>query len=79
MYPGQVSAYFVGREILQQILNQPGCMGIRFYYGINSGVPQLVAVGADSKENDLLGDGFIVADDFPADPPHASQHNILNS
>ena len=77
--PGKTTAYFAGREILEQLLGQPGCMGIRIYYGLDSGVPRLVAVGADAEENDQLGDGFIVADDFSCCPTNCSQPNILNS
>ena len=31
--PEEVISQFFGREILQKILDQPGCVGIRFYYG----------------------------------------------
>lgn len=30
--PGHVISQFFGQEILNKILQQPGCMGIRFYY-----------------------------------------------
>jgi hypothetical protein len=30
--PDEVISQFFGREILQKILEQPGCVGIRFYY-----------------------------------------------
>ena len=54
-------------------------MGIRFYFGLDSGIPKLIAVSADSAENDQLGDGFIIADDFKSCPSCCSQSNILNS
>jgi hypothetical protein len=31
--PEEVISQFFGREILQKILDQPDCVGIRFYYG----------------------------------------------
>lgn len=31
--PDEVISQFFGREILQRILDQPDCVGIRFYYG----------------------------------------------
>jgi hypothetical protein len=77
--PKEVTAYFAGRQILEQLLSQPDSMGIRFYFGLDSGVLKLVAVSADSNENDQLGDGFIVADDFKSCPNCCSQSNILNS
>jgi hypothetical protein len=48
-YPEQVNSYFAGREILEQILNQPSCKGIRLYFGLNNGVHQLVAVPTPTK------------------------------
>lgn len=76
---GAIIAHFFGRDILTDILNQEGCQGIRFYYGSDSGVPQLIAVGADSDGNDQLGEDRIVADEAIACPSHCSQANILNS
>ncbi|MDB5145555.1 MAG: hypothetical protein JWQ66_4268 [Mucilaginibacter sp.] len=31
--PDEVISQFFGREILQKLLDQPDCVGIRFYYG----------------------------------------------
>lgn len=78
-HPGEIRAHFFGRDILMNILGQEGCEGIRFYYGLDGGVPQLIAVGADSAENDQLGINRIVADEACACPPYCSQPNILNS
>ena len=78
-HPGEITAHFFGRDILMSILSQEGCEGIRFYYGLDGGVPQLIAVGADSDENDQLGGNRIVADESCPCPPHSSQPNMLNS
>jgi hypothetical protein len=52
--PGAPLAHFFGKNIIQQILDQEGCMGIRIYYAKDeTGKKQLIIVGADSKENDL--------------------------
>lgn len=81
--PGTILGCFLGKDILHQLLKQPGCEGIRFYYGLNGSTPELVAVGADNEQNDQLGTvaGIhrIVADDMPKCPPYASQPNPLNS
>ena len=81
--PGAVQSRFFGKEILHTILNQPGCEGIRFYYGLNGSSPELVAVGANSEENDQIGvvSGVhcIVADESHKAPPHSSQPNSLNT
>ncbi|MDB5267668.1 MAG: hypothetical protein JWP58_708 [Hymenobacter sp.] len=78
-HPGEIIAHFFGRDILTEILNQKDCQGIRFYYGSDGGVPQLIAVGADSEENDQLSDNRIVADESCPCPSSCSQPNILNS
>ena len=75
--PNETKAHFFGKEILEKILNQEGCVGIRMYYGIDqNGSKQLVIVGADSDENDLTD---LVADlSFPC-PLTCSTPNALNS
>lgn len=50
--PSDVHAYIIGRNIIEQILSQPGCVGIQFYNAYNEiGQKTLVYVGlnADAK------------------------------
>jgi len=77
--PGGIHAHFFGRDILLNLLGQAGAQGIRFYYGLDGQTPQLIAVAADTAENDQLGEYFIVANKTLPHPPNASQPNILNS
>lgn len=75
--PTALKARFFGRDILNQILDQEGCMGIRFYYGQDEdGNRQLVIVGADSDENDMTD---LVADLSHPCPDTCSSPNALNS
>jgi|SRR3989338_9887235 len=75
--PGQTIAHFFGRDILEELLAQEGCMGIRIYYGIDSdGLKQLVLVGANASENDMTG---LVADVSMPCPSRCSSPNKLNS
>ena len=47
--------YFVGRNILEQVLAQPGCVGIKFYNAYNeAGNKTLVYVGVNAEGNDML-------------------------
>jgi len=79
-YKGGTTGHFFGRDILLQLLEQPGAVGIRFYYAIDKdGKRQLIAVAADAEQNDQLGTGRAVADDSCPCPPWLSQANILNS
>lgn len=75
--PNKIIARFFGRDILERILAQENCMGIRMYYGIDeNGVNELVIVGADQNENDLID---LVADISSPCPHACSQANPLNS
>lgn len=51
-HPEDVKAYYIGRNIIEKILAQPDCVGIRFYNALNeAGQKTLVYVGIDSKDN----------------------------
>jgi hypothetical protein len=53
--PNENPAYYLGRNIIEKILAQPGCVGMRFYYGINTeGQKTLVYVGMDANGNDII-------------------------
>jgi hypothetical protein len=54
-YPSDIKWFSMGRNILEQILAQPGCAGIRFYNGINEkGQKTLVYVGMDTEGRDIV-------------------------
>lgn len=56
------------REVIDQLLAQPGCAGIRFYFGTKAdGSLALVLVGVDDTESDMT-DGVLVEDHFPCPP-----------
>lgn len=49
------NAVFLGVHKLQELLDQNGAVGIRFYFGIDATRElTLVAVGCNSKEEDIL-------------------------
>lgn len=53
--PDDVLASFAGRNIIESILAQPGCTGIRMFNAINDlGIKQLVLVGADKDGKNIL-------------------------
>lgn len=71
-----VKAHFYGREVLQQLLEQPGCMGIRIYYARDEkGQKQLVLVGADAEGNDMED---LIMDGSSICPPDCSTGGDLN-
>jgi hypothetical protein len=53
-FEGDVSGYQIGKNIIQEILSQPGCVGIRFYNALNEvGQKTLVYVGVDENNNNI--------------------------
>jgi hypothetical protein len=48
-------AYVIGRHIIEQVLSQPGCVGMRMFDAINeSGKKTLVYVGIDASGNNII-------------------------
>lgn len=75
--PGDVHAHFFGKNIIQKILDQEGCMGIRIYYALDeSGKKQLIIVGADAEENDIYNG--VIAERSYTCPPFCATNSPLN-
>jgi hypothetical protein len=52
--PGTIIANALSKGIIQEILNQPGCEGIRIYNAIDGGgIATVVITGIDINNNDL--------------------------
>jgi hypothetical protein len=65
---GYLRAGAFGRAVLDEILAQPGCTGLRVYLGRNKqGETTLLAIGVDADGNDLEG-GSIANDMWPCPP-----------
>ena len=75
-YSSQPLAYFFGRDKLEELLEQENCMGIRIYFGEKNSTLQLVLVGADDNQDDLLDK---ILDRGNKCPPFTSSTNTLNS
>lgn len=53
--PSDVHSYLIGRDIIDQILAQPGCVGIRFFNALNEqGEKTLVYLGVDKTGNSII-------------------------
>jgi len=75
---GETIGHAVGKNLVNAILNQTGCMGIRFYQAINNkGEKQLVAVGVDADGDDMTAG--IVVDRMNNCPQLCAKPNSLNS
>jgi hypothetical protein len=61
--PSDVHFYTIGRNIIDQILAQPGCVGIKFYNAYNeTGEKTLVYIGLDSNGKTILQQSHITND-----------------
>jgi hypothetical protein len=73
-----VLGHYFGKTIINNILAQEACVGIRVYYALTTtGQKQLVLVGVDEDENDLC-DGVLGDRSFLC-PPICGNANALNS
>ena len=52
--PDATPGYYIGRNILDQVLNQPGCVGIRFRKCLTENEEHLVYTGVDADGKDIL-------------------------
>ncbi len=76
-HPNEIKGHFMGKNILKSIMDQPGCVGIRVYHGINTdGSREIVLVGADANGDDMTA---LVADRSVPCPNMCSRPNSLNS
>jgi hypothetical protein len=54
-HPTEIAGWTIGRNILDEILAQPGCVAMRFYNAINEkGQKTLVYVGVDAAGEDIV-------------------------
>jgi hypothetical protein len=52
---GEGGAQCVGKNIIEDIISQPGCIGINIYKGLNEkGAKTYVLVGLDKENNPIL-------------------------
>lgn len=75
---GTTLAHFFGKDHINDILNQAGCMGVRIYNGIdeeNQNV--LIMVGADANEDDMTNG--IIVERAVGCPSRCGNSNPLNS
>lgn len=74
--PDHIKASFFGTEKLLKIMRQPTVVGIRIYSAIDGdGNDQMVLVGTDEHENDVLGTTITLGKN---DPPSSGKPNLLN-
>lgn len=75
--PDAIKGHFMGKDIINSILAQTGCMGIRTYHGINNdGTKEIVLVGVDANGDDMTN---LIADRCRPCPNMCSRKNSLNS
>jgi len=66
------------KDQLVELLNQPGCVGLRIYHGRKAdGAPAFVLVGVDDATNDMV-DGVMLEQHVPC-PPFCSAASLLNT
>ncbi|AEA43230.1 hypothetical protein [Fluviicola taffensis] len=75
-HSGKIQGAFIGKANIEKLISG-NSKGIRFYYGLKEdGTPELVLVGADENEDDILN---VVIDLAKRCPPYCGSRNVLNS
>lgn len=75
--PGAIKAHAAGKNKLNSILNQDGCLGIRTYYAIDSeDALCLVMVGVDANGDDM--ENGVILERMSPCPPYCSGTGTLN-
>ena len=76
--PASEKGGMFARELLDRLLAQPGCVGLRYYHGRHAdGRYAMVLVGVDEKGNDIER-GVLLENHFPC-PPICGGDGELNS
>jgi hypothetical protein len=71
---------YFGMDAIQSLLDEEGCVGIRYYYGLDKDDKQvLVLVGVDEDENDIISERALCIEASVPCPPYCGNENILNS
>lgn len=73
--PNKNIAYYVGKDQVSKILNQPNCIGLRIYDGVNPSTNQenRVLIGVDKNGEDIA-EGVIV-DELLKCPNHCPNYS----
>ena len=80
MQPGQRKGGFIGKDSMLELLVQDGCMGFRYYYGLDAnGNSEVVFVGVDNNGNDMIGEGKMCVDSALPCPTFCGNTTILNT
>ncbi|HVW95662.1 MAG TPA: hypothetical protein VHA56_06820 [Mucilaginibacter sp.] len=57
-HPDEPHSHYFGREILEKILSQPGCVGLRFHHGFDPSATgfkrQLIITGVTAEGADMM-------------------------
>ena len=71
---------FFSKDAINAVLSQNGAVGLRIYFGLtDSGKQELVIVGTDKDENDIISDDAVCLDSMIPCPDRCGNSNILNS
>lgn len=77
-HPTEKKGFYIGRDLIEDILAQDECVGIRVYKGEDDdGNENFIWVGVDRFENDMV-DGVIADYCFPCPNTCGSPNNLNN-
>jgi hypothetical protein len=72
-----IKAHLFSKGLVEDILNQSGCEGLRIYHGIENGEKVVVLVGTDANDEDMTGG--VILERSTKCPPVCSGTSPLNA
>ncbi|MBL7801923.1 MAG: hypothetical protein JNL95_14470 [Chitinophagales bacterium] len=73
---GVIKGLFIGKNKINDLLNQTNVVGVRIYFGLNDeGVANLVVVGAKASGDDVTD---LIVERLKPCPPYCGNGNALN-
>ncbi len=64
--PKEIRSHYFGRWIIDKILRQPGCTGLRIYYALNDeGAKELIISGVDGQGGTMNPQSLTLSGDDP--------------
>jgi len=77
--PSATQAHTFNAEHVLSVLQQPGCTGMRIYYGMEGAVVKPIIVGVNAADEDMLHSSAMIVSDPRPCPPDCAKPSILNS
>lgn len=78
MASDEIKGGFFGRNDIESLFSQDGCVGFRYYYGFDENKKQVLVLVGVTADGDDIADGLVLEFSMPC-PTYCGSNNALNS